>query len=325
MTFSIPLWRKIQRENFTSLEKLCTYLELNSDQISQLTESKKFPLNLPSRLAAKIEKGTLNDPLFKQFVPLHEENHSSDDFVKDPVGDCNASQSAKYLKKYAGRVLLMPTGACAMHCRYCFRQNYSYAPYQSGLSQELAWIDQDPSIKEVILSGGDPLSLTNDSLQEILHSICAISHVERIRFHTRFPIGIPERIDKTFLALLEACSKQVWFIIHCNHPRELDLDVLASLKKIQKLGIPVLNQSVLLKGVNDCVDTLQALCEKLAANGIFPYYLHQLDRVERAAHFEVSQTQGRQLIQELNKRLSGYAVPKYVQEIPGEPSKTALL
>lgn len=212
-----------------------------------------------------------------------------------------------------------------MHCRYCFRQNYPYAPFQSGLSQELAWIGQDPSIKEVILSGGDPLSLNNDSLQEILHSICAISHVERIRFHTRFPIGIPERIDEAFLSLLEACTKQIWFIIHCNHPRELDLDVLTALKKIQKLGIPVLNQSVLLKGINDCIDTLQALCEKLTANGIIPYYLHQLDRVERAAHFEVSKTQGRQLIQELTLRLSGYAVPKYVQEIFGETSKTSLM
>ena len=325
MTSSIPLWRKIQRENFTSLEKLCAYLELNSTQISQLTESKNFPLNLPSRLAAKIEKGTFNDPIFKQFVPIHEENNLSACFVKDPVGDCHVSQSAKYLKKYASRVLLMPTGACAMHCRYCFRQNYPYAPFQSGLSPELAWIDQDPSIKEVILSGGDPLSLSNDSLQEILISICAVSHVERIRFHTRFPIGIPERIDETFLSQLEACTKQIWFIIHCNHPRELDLDVLAALKKIQKLGIPVLNQSVLLKGVNDSVDTLQALCEKLTANGIIPYYLHQLDRVERAAHFEVSQTEGRGLVAELNKRLSGYAVPKYVQEISGEPSKTSLL
>lgn len=325
MESSTPLWRKIQRENFTSLEKLCSYLELDPDQISHLTESKNFPLNLPVRLAAKIEKRTLLDPIFKQFVPTQTEHHQSACFVKDPVGDGNAAQSPKYLKKYAGRVLMMPTGACAMHCRYCFRQNYPYAPHQSGLSQELDWIRQDTTVKEVILSGGDPLSLNNSNLDILLQDISKVSHVERIRFHTRFPIGIPERIDEGFLSLLESCSKQIWFIIHCNHPKELDLDVLAALKKIQKLGIPVLNQSVLLKEVNDSIEILQELCEKLIAHGIIPYYLHQLDRVEKATHFEVEQSQGRLLILELNQRLSGYGVPKYVQEIPGQLSKTALI
>ncbi len=325
MSDQIPLWRKIQRENFTSLEKLSAFLELSPEQLSELSDSQHFPLNVPFRLAAKMEKGNLNDPLFRQFVPLKAENEAATCFVKDPVGDCDAAHSPKYLKKYASRVLLVTTGACAMNCRFCFRQNYPYAPFQTGLSQEIAWIAQDPSIKEVILSGGDPLSLSNDALKEILGGLDQIPHLERIRFHTRFPIGIPERIDEGFLSLLEASSKQIWFIIHTNHPRELDTDILTALKKIQKLAIPVLSQSVLLKGVNDYLDTLQALFECLVACGIHPYYLHQLDRVERAAHFEVTHDQGRHLLQELNNRLSGYAVPKYVQEISGEPSKVTLL
>jgi EF-P beta-lysylation protein EpmB len=318
----VPLWRTIQRSNFTSLEKLCIFLGLTQEQISQLSENKNFPLNLPLRLASKIEKGTLNDPIFKQFVPTQEERAHSISFCKDPVSDCKAAHSPKYLKKYANRVLLIPTGACAMHCRYCFRQNFPYAPFQTGLTQELRWIQQDSSIKEVILSGGDPLSLSPNHLKNLLEQLCTISHLERIRFHTRFPIGIPERIDAELLSCLEASTKQIWFTIHCNHPNELDPDILNALKKIQKLGIPVLNQSVLLKGVNDTIETLQSLCETLTANGIFPYYLHQLDRVEGAAHFEVSTDHGRYLISELTKRLSGYGVPKYVQEIASEPSKT---
>jgi EF-P beta-lysylation protein EpmB len=325
MTTSLPLWRKIQRDNFTSLEKLCAYLELLPTQVAQLTENKHFPLNLPLRLAQKIEKKNLHDPLFKQFIPLQAETVRSPCFTKDPVGDCKAANSPKYLKKYAGRVLLMPTGACAMHCRYCFRQNYPYASLQTGLEQELDWIAADLSIKEVILSGGDPLSLNHPQLQELLDRLCAIAHVERIRFHTRFPIGIPERIDTDLLSLFAACSKQIWLVIHCNHPRELDCEVLSSLKKVQKLGIPVLNQSVLLNGVNDSIETLQSLCETLIGHGIFPYYLHQLDRVEGATHFEVSLTHGRELIAELNKRLAGYGIPKYVQELFSEPAKTLIL
>src|SRR5262249_10069110 len=196
---------------------------------------------------------------------------------------------------------------------------------ERSMEAEFDLIQGDPSIKEVILSGGDPLSLSNPQLKNLLLTIDGMQHVQRIRFHTRFPIGIPERIDDSLLNMLGSFRCQVWLIVHANHPHELDHDVLAALKKIQKLGICVLNQWVLLKGVNDQLDTLQQLCEKLVDAGIFPYYLHQLDRAAGTAHFEVSEDRGRELIQSLNNRLAGYAVPKYVREIPAEPSKTLLM
>ena len=233
MTLPLASWRQILRKNFTSLEKLCTFLELTASQQQQLIQNSAFPLNLPFRLAEKIEKQTLNDPILKQFVPLKAEKERHNLFVKDPVGDCQASLAPKYLQKYGGRVLLMPTGTCAMHCRYCFRQKFDYAPLQSGYDQGLDLIRADRTIKEVILSGGDPLSLQNGQLHTLLQALSSINHVKRIRFHTRFPIGIPERIDEEFLALLAASSAQIWFVIHCNHPRELDMEVLAALRKIK--------------------------------------------------------------------------------------------
>ncbi len=321
---SVPVWKKILKENFTSLKELAAFLELDEAQEKELIQNKHFPLLLPRRLAAKIQKQTLADPILRQFVPLRAELERNEGFAKDPVGDDKAACTAKYLKKYEGRALLLLTQACAMHCRFCFRQNYPYAPLQSGFEEELQLIREDATLKEIILSGGDPLSLNNSQLNALFVQLSSIEHIKRIRFHTRFPIGIPERIDTEFLEILARYPKQIWFIIHCNHPKELDEDVLLSLKNIQKLGIPVLNQHVLLKGVNDSLETLQALYEKLSDNGIFPYYLHQLDRVEGAAHFEVPPIEGKQLIEELIKRLSGYAIPKYVQEIAGQPSKTLL-
>lgn len=320
---SLP-WREIQRKNFTSLAELTSFLELSSEQSQRLLARPSFPLNLPRRLAEKIEKQRLDDPILRQFVPTQQELEQHPEFSSDPVADQLASIEKKCVKKYAGRVLLLTTGACAMHCRYCFRQNYPYTPHQAGLTKELSVIRSDPSVKEVILSGGDPLSLSNRHLATILTELDSIEHVKRIRFHTRFPIGIPERIEPEFLQLLASIQTQIWFVVHSNHPKELDPDVLTAFKQIQKLGIPVLNQWVLLRGVNDDLDTLKELCEKLSDHGIFPYYLHQLDRVEGGAHFEVSEEKGRYLIQELTKQLSGYSVPKYVREIPGEPSKTPL-
>ncbi len=314
-------WRQIQRQNFTSWGALALFLEL--DPLLGLPNP-PFPLNLPRRLAEKIEKNQPNDPILLQFVPQQEEQAVTAGFVSDPVQDLRFRKEPKLLQKYQGRALLVTTSACAMHCRYCFRKNFSYETSRKDFSQEIASIAQDSSLKEVILSGGDPLSLADETLQDLLQKISSLSHIERIRFHTRFPIGIPERIDASFLQMLEKTTKQVFFVIHANHPKELDQDVLLALKQIQRLGIPVLNQSVLLRGVNDNIETLQTLCETLINHGILPYYLHQLDKVEGAAHFSVEKTKGKELIQELTKRLSGYGIPKYVAEIAGETSKTPL-
>ncbi|MBX9642077.1 MAG: KamA family radical SAM protein, partial [Mycobacteriaceae bacterium] len=229
----------------------------------------------------------------------------------------------KLLHKYEGRVLLLCSSACAMHCRYCFRRNFDY-DVAKQFDKELEWISNEPSVHEVILSGGDPLSLTDEALSDLLERLGAMPHIRKIRFHTRFPIGIPERIDEPFLKMIATLPQQVYFIIHCNHPRELDSEIFERLAALQQLGCIVLNQFVLLKGVNDTADTLHELCEVLSDHGILPYYLHQLDRVIGAAHFEVDESEGRRLISEVAKRLPGYAVPKYVREIAGEPYKTPL-
>lgn len=317
-------WRQIQRLNFTSWEKLANFLELSESQRDKILKYPRFILNLPLRLAQKIEKRNLDDPVLKQFLPTKIEEFQKAGFVNDPVGDHACRLASKLLHKYRGRVLLVATGACAMHCRYCFRQNFDYDVEDKTFQKELDIIAQDQSIKEVILSGGDPLSLSNVQLENIFEKLTRISHVKRIRIHSRFPIGIPERIDQHFLELIDSISQQIWFVIHCNHPRELDQDIFSSMKNLQKLGVNILNQAVLLKGVNDDEDTLASLCECLCDNGIIPYYLHQLDRVQGAAHFEVSKERGLEIIEKLTHRLPGYAVPKYVQEISGEPSKTAI-
>lgn len=323
-TTSPAPWRQILRSNFTSWEVLADYLELSQEQQKSILAKAHFPLNLPLRLAKKIAKRTLDDPILRQFLPTIDEEKKHPLFVQDPVGDQACRIKSKLLHKYEGRVLLVCTSACAMHCRYCFRQNFDYDVTNFTFIEELEIIAKDPSIHEVILSGGDPLSLPDRTLQNLLEELAQIPHIRRIRFHTRFPIGIPERIDQQFLSLLSKIPCQIWFIIHTNHARELDEEIFTHLKRLQQLGVVLLNQSVLLRGVNDNVEVLKQLCETLVDHGILPYYLHQLDRVQGAAHFEVSEEEGRYLIQEIAKQLSGYAIPKYVREIAGAPGKTLL-
>lgn len=317
-----PLWRKIQKENFTKLEPLLEFLQFSSDQQNKLLSSPRFNLNLPRRLAEKIAKNDLNDPLFRQFVPLHEETLSTPGFTLEPVLDQEFRKSKKILHKYKQRALLITTSACAMHCRYCFRQNFPYETTTAGFEDEISYIKNDPTLSEVILSGGDPLSLSDKSLESLLSQLDAITHIKRIRFHTRFLIGIPERIDSSFLKILQQVHKQIIFVIHVNHPNEIDADVTVALKNLQKLGIPILNQSVLLQGVNDLGETLLALSEKLISIGVTPYYLHLLDKVEGAAHFNVSEEKGKELIEYIRENLSGFGVPRLVREEPGKPSKT---
>ncbi len=315
------VWREIQKSNITSLKKLSEILDL---PIEQLGVPDTFPINIPLRLVEKMEKGSVTDPIFLQFVPLKKEKTAAS-FCADPVDDLGAQKAAKLLHKYPGRVLLLATSACAMHCRYCFRQNFPYEKQQSQFEEELNYIRDDPSIDEVILSGGDPLSLSNKILADLIENISQMPHVKRLRFHTRFPIGIPERIDSQFLAILEKCPLQIFFVIHINHPRELDTDLLVALKSVQKLGIPLLAQTVLLRGVNDSLTTLHGLCSALVNSGIIPYYLHQLDRVLGSEAFEVSESSGKILIEQLRASLSGYAIPSYVREIPGQKSKTPII
>ncbi len=318
------MWRQILRDTITSLDTVCKLLELTPDQIAKLDLNPQFSLNIPKRIVNKMDKGSIDDPLFKQFVPFKEERAYSTDFFEDPVSDSEFMKTPSLLKKYSSRVLIVSCGTCAMHCRYCFRKNFSYPIENKTFEKEIDYLLQNEDIDEVILSGGDPLSLSNRVIGNLFLAFDEIAHVKRIRFHTRFPIGVPERIDEEFLEILNKSSKKVWFLIHSNHPKEFDQDIWDSLDMIQRLGIPVLNHTVLLKGINDTVEVLKELCLALTNHGVAPYYLVQLDRIQGSQHFEVPIEKGKSLINELIELLPGYAVPRYVQEIPHRKSKTLL-
>lgn len=320
-----PVWRTILRQNFTKIAELGAFLELTDAQLDAVDKAAAFGLNLPRRLAQKIAKGSLDDPLFLQFVPLKKEKIIDPQYSADPVQDKTFQLTDKLLQKYEARALIIATSACAMHCRFCFRKNFDYQTQDKTFAEELDHIRSDPSIEEIILSGGDPLSLPDEILGNLLEKLSKIAHVRRIRFHTRFIMGIPERVDTSFLKLLKACPKQIWFVNHANHIHEFDDDIWQALKNIQQLGIPILNQTVLLQGVNDTLDALKELFLDLIDHGITPYYLHQLDEVQGSSHFKVPPQKGHELIEGLMKTLPGYAVPKYVQEIPNRPSKTPML
>lgn len=316
-------WRQIQRENFTRMNELADFLELDECARAQLLQPASFVLNLPRRLASKIRKNDLSDPIARQFIPTCQELEKGFLFEKDPVQDTEFRLTDRLLQKYPGRALLVTTGACAMHCRYCFRQNYEY-PTGGAFDKELSILKERQDIEEVILSGGDPLSLSDEKLFGLLDKLSKISHIKRFRLHTRFPIGIPERLDESFLLQFSKLNTPVWVVLHTNHANELDEEVLSALKCWQRAGAILLNQSVLLKGVNDSLEVLKELCQTLINNGILPYYLHQLDKVEGASHHEVDPQKGLEIVDQLRKELSGYGVPLYVQEIPHESSKTPL-
>ncbi len=322
--FVVALWRQIQLTNFSSWEKLSLFLSWDDSLKTAILPKSSFPLNLPLRLAQKIKKNTLDDPILRQFLPVKKETEDAPGFVLDPVQDSNFAKSSKLLHKYHGRALLVVSGACAMHCRFCFRRNFNYEKDRKDFSTEIDYIRNTPSLKEIILSGGDPLSLSNEDLSSLLHTLSSIPHIRRIRFHSRFPIGIPERIDKDFLHILSNFSKQFFFVVHTNHPKELDIQVLSALKQVQLSGTVVLNQSVLLRGVNDNASILAELFETLSDHGILPYYLHQLDKVLGATHFAVPEEDGKKIMKELSSLLSGYNLPRYAKEEPGMPSKTIL-
>jgi len=320
----VPLWRKIQKNNFTHVNALLDFLEMEESLRKVVCSASSFPLNLPKRLAAKISKNTLEDPLLKQFIPLKEEEVSTPGFILDPLQEGCFRKEKKLLQKYQGRTLLLLTSACAMHCRYCFRRHFDYDRQDMLFEKELEEIAQNSTLSEILFSGGDPLSLSDEALQRLLSRCDAIPHIKRIRFHTRFPLGIPERITDDLLKIFASTRSQIIFIIHSNHAKEWDGEIFHALQALQKLGIPLLQQGILLKGINDSLDPLLELYELLIDHGILPYYLYQLDKVQGAAHFEVEEEIGKSLIRALAKKLPGYGVPKYVKEVPGEAQKTPL-
>ena len=321
-------WQTVLKTAIRDPHELCRKLQLAKRWLPAAERAASlFPLFAPLPYVNRIAPGNPFDPLLRQILPVEEEFESVPGFESDPVDERDAQLAPGLLQKYQGRALLVATGVCAIHCRYCFRRHYPYAEQPKSLDQwapALQAITTDTSLEEIILSGGDPLTLVDSQLAELTCRLGQIKHLQRIRIHTRLPIMIPQRVNDDLLGWLTATRLTPVFVIHCNHPAELDDDVADSLQRVSEAGIPLLNQSVLLRGVNDDEETLVALMKKLIQFRAMPYYLHQLDRVQGAHHFEVPVERGLSLMRHLSATLPGYAVPRYVQEQPGKPGKTLL-
>ena len=318
-------WQQQLSQSFKSILTLCDYLELNYTNTCPRSITQDFPIRVPKSFAQRIEKGNWNDPLLKQILPTDDENKQVSGFTYDPVGDLKAMNETGLIHKYHGRALLINTGNCAIHCRYCFRRNFPYTNSQLSTQKQknaFLYLAEHTEIHEVILSGGDPLSLSDNKLAEIIKALDKIPHLKRIRIHSRLPIVLPDRITDNFIHVLTQSSKQIIMVVHCNHANELDLAVKKCCEKIRQANISILNQSVLLKGINDDVLTLKKLSEKLFGFGIMPYYLHLLDKAQGVAHFDVPKATAIVLMQDLQAQLSGYLVPKLVHEEAGAKAKT---
>jgi len=321
-------WRRLWRDAVRDPRELLALLGLQSlaARIGEQAAA-QFPLRVPRGFVARMRHGDPLDPLLRQVLPLDDEQRIVPGFALDAVGDGAAKAGSGVIRKYRGRALLVATGACAVHCRYCFRRHFPYAEESaaaSGWRDAVALIAADPSIDEVILSGGDPLSLATPKLAELTDALAAIPHLKRLRIHSRLPVVLPERVDAELLAWLRALPWPLAFVIHANHGNEFDASVDAALRRLRDAGATVFNQAVLLRGVNDSVEALVDLSERAYAAGALPYYLHQLDRVAGAAHFEVDDARARALHAALAARLSGYLVPKLVREIAGDSGKRPL-
>ena len=287
----------------------------------------QFPLRVPRGFVARMRRGDPRDPLLRQVLPLDDEMRPMPGFGLDAVGDGAAKTAPGVIQKYRGRALLVATGSCAIHCRYCFRRHFPYAEEtaaRDGWRDAVDLIRRDASIEEVLLSGGDPLSLSNGKLAELTGALADIPHLRRLRIHSRLPIVVPERVDDGLMGWLSTLPWPVTLVVHANHANEFDGTVDAALGRLRAAGVHLLNQAVLLRGVNDSVDALGALSERGFAAGVLPYYLHQLDRVAGVAHFEVDDARARALHAGLAARLSGYLVPRLVREIPGDTGKRPL-
>ena len=293
-----------------------------------LAANKDFPLRVPTAYLQRIKKGDINDPLLLQILPLKEELAGAPGYTTDPLDEQMSNPIPGLIHKYHGRVLLIVSPNCAINCRYCFRRHFPYQENKPGRhewQQALDYIAKDTSISEVIYSGGDPLAASDKQLLWLTEEIAKISHVKRLRVHTRLPIVIPDRITDHCIHWLTSTDLQTSLVIHSNHPNELDCQVSKALEKLSNAGVTLLNQTVLLSGINDSVKTLQTLSEELFQMGVLPYYIHQLDQVKGAAHFEVTDQRAKQLVTELMTQLPGYLVPKLVREMPNHPNKVPLL
>jgi L-lysine 2,3-aminomutase len=330
---NIPLssqltWQEQLANLITDPQELLALLQLSPASVGYSDAAlRSFPLRVTRAYAAKMRVGDPHDPLLRQVLPHHDETLPNPGLSTDPLEESTYNPAPGILHKYQGRVLLITTQNCAIHCRYCFRRHFPYQdnrPSRAQWRQSLQYVADDSSIKEVIFSGGDPLALANSHLATLLGLVSEIPHVERIRFHTRLPVVLPSRVDDSLLAMLRQAPQQCVMVIHTNHAQELDLEARHACERLRAAGVTLLNQSVLLAGINDHVDTLTQLSEQLFAANVLPYYLHLPDNVSGTGHFLVSKSQALTLLQQMQTRLPGYLVPKLVQEEPGAASKTRL-
>lgn len=321
-------WQAVLAAAITDPLELCRLLDLPPQLATHAAQATgEFPLLVPRTYLARIRPGDPTDPLLLQVLPRMEELESSPQFSSDPLGEAVAARTPGLLAKYQHRLLMVTTGACPVHCRFCFRRHFPYGglpPAKTRWEAAIAEIATEPSIHEIILSGGDPLTLKNHLLAHLIEQMATVPHLRRARFHSRFPVLIPQRVTLALIGVLKSTRLVPLVVVHVNHPAEIDVAVAEAFGRFVDAGIPVLSQTVLLRGVNDRVDVLAELCERLVDLRVLPYYLHQLDRVAGTTHFEVPDATGRELIEELRTRLPGYAVPRYVRETPHDPSKVVL-
>lgn len=321
-------WQHALKDAVRDPRELCRLLRLPAEfEAAAVRAARLFPLFAPRGFVARMQPGDPRDPLLRQVLPLAEEEAEVPGYTADPLSEATVLRAPGLLEKYAGRVLMVATGACAVHCRYCFRRHFPYEETPRSLAGWQAAIEQieaAPSVREVILSGGDPLTLVDELLASLARRFAEIPHLARIRIHTRLPIVIPQRVSDELLAWLCGTRLKPIVVVHANHPVEIDDAVAGALERLLSAGVPVLNQSVLLRGVNDDVETLTRLSERLINLGVMPYYLHHLDRVAGAAHFDVPEETGREIIRQMRGKLPGYGVPRYVREVPGEANKVVL-
>jgi len=321
-------WQALWRDAVRDPLELLAMLGLTAESVG-LSEAAaaQFALRVPRGFVARMRHGDPADPLLRQVLPIEEEMRIVPGYGLDAVGDAAARTAAGVIQNYRGRALLIATGSCAVNCRYCFRRHFPYGEETAARDswrEAVAAITADTSIEEVLLSGGDPLSLATPKLAELTQALAAIPHIRRLRIHSRLPVVLPERVDDEFVGWLSGLPWPVAFVIHANHANEFDASVDAAMSRLRSTGAQVLNQAVLLRGVNDDVDTLAALSERSFAAGVLPYYLHQLDRVAGVSHYEVTDARARELHGALAARLSGYLVPRLVREVQGDTGKRSL-
>lgn len=308
--------------------ELCRRLGLDASLIPGAEAGHSlFEVRVPEAFAARMRHADPDDPLLRQVLPLDAEQTNPEGYVTDPLQEAQHTARRGLIHKYAGRVLLITSPACAINCRYCFRRHFPYqenAPSRSQWDDTLDYLREDDTLREAILSGGDPLAASDRQLAWLVERLDAIPHLKRLRLHTRLPVVIPDRVDGPLLEWLTGSRLQKIMVLHINHANEIDEAVAGACARLKQAGVTLLNQSVILKGVNDSVDALEALSERLFEAGVLPYYLHAFDPVSGAAHFDVADARANALVDELRTRLPGFLMPTLVREIPGEASKTPL-